>query len=162
MHSNMWHSLCNEVPSMQPGKVSSSVQGDLFPLSRGRTGRTCPSPQSLQEYSVTPGSCNSFWKLSLCYTAWNPVLARLLPFSSSALAFKESNCKEEYQLFTFYLHLTFYIRTSNEQREGVRCTWNWRTCSRLLQYIYFLILNVTTVCVKILQCLPLSCGKCSA
>lgn len=62
MHSNMWHSLCNEVPSVQSGKVSSSVQGDLFPLSRGRTARTCPSLFYLQKYSVILGSGNGFWE----------------------------------------------------------------------------------------------------
>lgn len=46
MHSNKKQGRDNEVPSLQPGRVSSGVRSDLFPLSRARTARTCPSPWS--------------------------------------------------------------------------------------------------------------------
>lgn len=149
MHSNMWHSLCNEVPSMQPGKVSSSVQGDLFPLSRGRTGRTCPSPQSLQEYSVTPGSCNSFPTLRLCYMAWNPLLARLLSWSFPSLAWEVDllgRIPDFHLLFTFDFTLTWWMIDKK-----VCLLWLMqRTCLQLVQYIEFLVFNVMTAGRKIL------------
>lgn len=46
LHGNMWQGRDNEVPSLLTGRLSSGVLGDLSPLSRARTARTCPSPWS--------------------------------------------------------------------------------------------------------------------
>ena len=100
-------------------------KGDLFPLSRGRTARTCPSLLYLQKYSVILGSGNRFhescawalfWTLhlvGLCPMPFNSVTETLTGISSKTMQSLVKRAAMSYYCLAHALHAVFKMMNKN-------------------------------------------------